>query len=163
MKMKLVIYGAPGYALAACEAIKPLYPKREIACFLVTHMSNNAPVLGGIPVRELSAYAQEMGMEEKRETEVLIATPEQIQAEIEETLELWLPPPQTTYLCSMCGTDETVPRKAWEVSASFRTAGGMSYALCQNIYGAVSYGQAVAGKRVPAGVCVSHSGWHRLL
>ena len=50
-------------------------------------MSNNAPVLGGIPVRELSAYAQEMGMEEKRETEVLIATPEQIQAEIEETLE----------------------------------------------------------------------------
>ncbi len=87
MKMKLVIYGAQGYALAACEAIKTLYPKREIACFLVTHMSNNAPVLGGIPVRELSAYAQEMGMEEKRETEVLIATPEQIQAEIEETLE----------------------------------------------------------------------------
>ena len=75
MKMKLVIYGAQGYALAACEAIKTLYPKREIACFLVTHMSNNAPVLGGIPVRELSAYAQEMGMEENGRQRSLLQPP----------------------------------------------------------------------------------------
>lgn len=85
--MKLAIYGAQGYALGACEAIRTLYPKREISCFLVTRMEGNAPVLGGIPVRELSAYAQGMGAEEKREIEVLIATPEQVQPDIEETLE----------------------------------------------------------------------------
>lgn len=85
--MNLAIYGAQGYALGACEAIRTLYPKREISCFLVTHMDNNAPVLDGIPVRELSAYAQGLGVEEKREIEVLIATPEQAQPDIEETLE----------------------------------------------------------------------------
>ena len=85
--MKLVTYGAQGYALSAFEAIKTLYPKREISCFLVTHRDGNAPVLGGIPVRELSAYAQGLSTEEKQEVEVLIATPEQVQPEIEETLE----------------------------------------------------------------------------
>ena len=53
----LAIYGAQGYALGACEAIRTLYPKREISGFLVTRMEGNVPVLGGIPVRELSAYA----------------------------------------------------------------------------------------------------------
>lgn len=85
--MNLVIYGAQGYALAVYEAITTLYPKRKISCFLVTHMEGNAPVLGGIPVRELSAYTQGMSVEEKRKTEVLIATPEQVQPDIEETLE----------------------------------------------------------------------------
>lgn len=85
--MKLAIYGAQGYALGACEAIRTLYPRREISCFLVTNMDGNASVLGGIPVRELSAYAQGMSVKEKRETEVLIATPEQVQPDIEETLE----------------------------------------------------------------------------
>lgn len=85
--MNLAIYGAQGYALGAYEAMKTLYPKREISCFLVTHMDRNAPVLGGIPVRELSVYAQGLGAEEKREMEILIATPEQVQPDIEETLE----------------------------------------------------------------------------
>ena len=51
--MKLVIYGAQGYALGAYKAIQTLYPKREISCFLVTHMEGNPSVLGGIPVKEL--------------------------------------------------------------------------------------------------------------
>ena len=85
--MNLAIYGAQGYALGTCEAIRTLYPKREISCFLVTRMDGNAPVLGGIPVRELAAYAQGMGPEEKRDIEVLIATPEQVQPDIEEILE----------------------------------------------------------------------------
>lgn len=85
--MNLAIYGAQGYALAVYEAITTLYPKRKISCFLVTHMDGNAPVLGGMPVRELSAYAQGMSVEEKRKMEILIATPEQVQPEIEETLE----------------------------------------------------------------------------
>lgn len=85
--MKLAIYGAQGYALGAYEAIKTLYPRREISCFLVTRMAGNAPVLGGIPVKELAAYAGELSGKEKRQVEILIATPDQVQPEIEEILE----------------------------------------------------------------------------
>lgn len=49
--MNLAIYGAQGYALGTYEAIRTLYPKREIFCFLVTYMDGNALNLGGIPVR----------------------------------------------------------------------------------------------------------------
>lgn len=85
--MNLAIYGAQGYALGACEAIKTLYPKREISCFLVTRMDGNAPVLGGIPVWELSAFAKRLSENEKRQMEILIATPAHVQPEIEENLE----------------------------------------------------------------------------
>lgn len=85
--MNLAIYGAQGYALGTYEAIKTLYPQRKITCFLVTHIEGNARMLGGIPVREVSAYAETLFGEEKRQIEVLIATPGQVQPEIEETLE----------------------------------------------------------------------------
>lgn len=85
--MKLAIYGAQGYALSTYEAIKTLYPKREIPCFLVTHREGNASVLGNIPVKTLAAYAGELSREEKMQVEILIATPDQVQPEIEEILE----------------------------------------------------------------------------
>lgn len=85
--MNLAIYGAQGYALGAYKAIKTLYPKREISCFLVTHMDGNASVLGGIPVKALAAFAGELSGEEKRQMEILIATPDQVQSDIEEILE----------------------------------------------------------------------------
>lgn len=85
--MKLAIYGAQGYALGACKAIQTLYPKREISCFLVTHMDGNSYVLDGIPVKELILFAEEISDEEKRHIEVLIATPEKVQSDIEEILE----------------------------------------------------------------------------
>ncbi|MBQ9361046.1 MAG: DUF4422 domain-containing protein [Lachnospiraceae bacterium] len=85
--MQLVIYGAQGYALGAYEALKSLYPKRAVKCFLVTEMGGNAPMLGGIPVREIASYSEGVSAEERDNTEVLIATPENVQAEIEETLE----------------------------------------------------------------------------
>ena len=85
--MKLVIYGAQGYALGAYEAIKTLYPKREILCFLVTSMGINSSFLGGIPVQEIGPFASRMRREEKEGLEVLIATPDDVQSDIEETLE----------------------------------------------------------------------------
>ncbi len=85
--MKLAIYGAQGYALGAYKAIQTLYPKREISCFLVTHMAGNPSVLGGIPVKELILFAKETSDEEKKDMEVLIATPEKVQSDIEEILE----------------------------------------------------------------------------
>ena len=85
--MKLAIFGAQGYALGAYEALKSLYPRRVIHCFLVSAMGNNAPMLGGIPVREISSVSGEMSIDEKRNIQVLIATPENVQPEIEEVLE----------------------------------------------------------------------------
>ena len=85
--MDLVIYGAQGYALGTYEAINTLYPKRKISCFLVTSMGENAPKLRDVPVKEIATFAKEMSEEEKRDMEILIATPENVQPEIEETLE----------------------------------------------------------------------------
>lgn len=85
--MKFAIFGAQGYALGAYEAIKTLYPRRQIGCFLVTKMGMNAPLLGGIPVREIDSFSAEIGINGKKNIEVLIATPENVQPEIEETLE----------------------------------------------------------------------------
>ncbi len=85
--MKLVIFGAQGYALGVYEAVRLLYPKREIPFFMVTKMGNNAPVLGGIPVREIADVAEELSEGEKRDYEIIIGTPENVQPEIEEMLE----------------------------------------------------------------------------
>lgn len=85
--MKLAIYGAQGYALGAYEALKTLYPNRVIPCFLVSAMGNNATMLGNIPVKELSSFADETAIKDKHDIQILIATPENVQPEIEETLE----------------------------------------------------------------------------
>ncbi len=101
--MKLVIFGAQGYALGIYEAVKLLYPKREIPFFMVTKMGNNAPVLGGIPVREIADVAGVLSEEEKRDYEIIIGTPENVQPEIEETLENY---------CFMCHSRMTSERWA---------------------------------------------------
>lgn len=85
--MDLVIYGAQGYALAVYEALKTIYPRRAISCFLVTKMETNASTLAGIPVKEIGFFSAEMSAEKKQNVEVFIATPENVQSEIEETLE----------------------------------------------------------------------------
>lgn len=87
--MTLLIFGAQGYALGAYIAFKTLYPKRLIPCFVVTSMGNNAETLGGIPVNEIASLSGSMTADEKSNTSILVATPESIQPEIEETLELY--------------------------------------------------------------------------
>ena len=85
--MNLIIFGAQGYALGAYRAISTLYPERSVLCFMVSKMGNNAPVLGGIPVKEIDEVSGSMREEDKSNTEILIATPENIQIEIEKALE----------------------------------------------------------------------------
>ena len=85
--MKLAIFGAQGYALGTHEALRALYPRKTVSCFLVTKLEGNPSVLGGIPVKELAAFSEELSAEEKRDIEILIATPENVQPEIEESLE----------------------------------------------------------------------------
>lgn len=85
--MRLVIYGAQGVALGAYKAIKTVFPEKEVECFLVTSIGNNASVLSGIPVRELQEFVSGMTQEEKNDVEVLIGTPENVMPAIEAGLE----------------------------------------------------------------------------
>jgi hypothetical protein len=85
--MDLVIYGAQGIALGAYRAIQSLAPRRNICCFLVSQMAGNPTILGGLPVREAASFAKALTPEEKDNIEVLIATPENVMPEIEETLD----------------------------------------------------------------------------
>ena len=85
--MKTIIFGAQGYALGTFEAFTTLYPEREIAFFMVSKMEGNPATLGGIAVREIAEVSAGMSDEEKAETEVIIATPENVQREIEGILD----------------------------------------------------------------------------
>lgn len=85
--MNLAIYGARAIALGACEAIHNIYPQRKITCFIVTKREINTEVLAGIPVLELGLYAASLSETEKRNTEILIATPENVMPEIERNLD----------------------------------------------------------------------------
>lgn len=87
MITNIVIYGAQGVALGAYKAIKTVFPDRNVLCFLVTKMGKNAPVLGGLPVKELAEFVFGMTQEEKDKTEVLIATPETVMGAIEKSLD----------------------------------------------------------------------------
>lgn len=85
--MDMVIYGAQAIALGAYDAIHHLYPGRMICCFLVTERSTNPRELSGLPVRELHEFASGLSWEEKENTVVLIATPESVMSEIEQSLD----------------------------------------------------------------------------
>lgn len=85
--MNLVIYGAQATALGAYEAIHKLYPVRKIPCFVVTQRNGNAEYLAGLPVLELEPFAGSLSRKEKENTEILIATPENVMPEIEKSLE----------------------------------------------------------------------------
>lgn len=85
--MDLVIYGAQGIAKGTYDALKALYPRRKIRCYLVSELGSNAPRLCGIPVVELEKYAAALSKEDKQEVEILIAAPENVHSEIEENLE----------------------------------------------------------------------------
>lgn len=85
--MDLIIYGAQGMALGAYEAIHNLYPVRKIRCFLVTEKRHNPESLAGLPVMELEAFSESLSEEEKRNIEILIATPENMMPMIEKKLE----------------------------------------------------------------------------
>lgn len=85
--MKTIIFGAQGYALGTYEAMKTLYPEREIPFFMVSSLEGNPAMLAGVSVKELADVSTSFSDEEKKEIEVIIATPENVQQEIEEILD----------------------------------------------------------------------------
>ena len=76
--MNLAIYGAQGIAMGAYTAIHDLFPARMVECFIVTKRENNAESLAGLPVVELALYADSLSEAEKKQVEILIATPENL-------------------------------------------------------------------------------------
>lgn len=84
--MRTFIFGARGYALGAYMAMKSLYPEREVEGFLVSERGINPLSLGGLPVNVLGEYAAGLSEAEKAEVRIVIATPEDVQEEIEKTL-----------------------------------------------------------------------------
>lgn len=85
--MTLTIFGAQAIALGTYKAIKCLYPQQNIECFIVTKIGDNASALEDCPVRELASYAASLLEEEKKDVVVLIATPENVMADIETSLD----------------------------------------------------------------------------
>lgn len=85
--MNLAIYGAQAIALGAYKAINEIFPTKNVRCFLVTELANNASSLAGLPVRELAEFSDGMSQEEKDNVEILIATPENVMEVIEKSLD----------------------------------------------------------------------------
>ena len=77
---QLVIFGAKSIALGACLAIKRLYPEYEVTGFMVSNLYGNESSLCGLPVKEINCFAD-------KNIWILIATPEDIQGEIERMLQ----------------------------------------------------------------------------
>lgn len=84
--MNLAIYGAQAIALGAYEAIHKNCPDRKVLCFLVTEKGLNSECLRGVPVLETAYFSAILSDQEKRNTEILIATPETVMPEIEREL-----------------------------------------------------------------------------
>lgn len=87
MKKEIAIYGAQGMALGAYEAIQNLYPESVVRCFLVTEKGINEDTLARLPVRELKEFVSDLQENEKESLEILIATPENVMSQIEESLD----------------------------------------------------------------------------
>ena len=85
--MNFAIFGAQGIALGTYESIHKLFPTRKITCFLVTERGDNPEILSGLPVIELSVFSDRLSNEEKDNTEVIIATPENVMDDIEKSLD----------------------------------------------------------------------------
>ena len=85
--MNFAIFGAQAIALGTYKALKKQYPEKNILCFLVSKIGMNSSVLDGLAVKEVDLFAAGLSPFEKENTEVLIATPEQVMPEIEQLLD----------------------------------------------------------------------------
>lgn len=70
-----------------CTAIQKLYLEYSIEGFLVTSLTGNPSLLASFPVMELTSFASSLTEVERLERHILIATPEDVHAEIVECLE----------------------------------------------------------------------------
>lgn len=84
--MQILIYGARSLALGACKALQLLYPAYHIRGFLVTSMTGNRTALAGLPVWEIRDFTENVCAAGREDYHVLVATPEDLHANIVDTL-----------------------------------------------------------------------------
>lgn len=81
--MNLLIFGAKSTALSVYYAIQTLYPDQKIEGFLVSSYKENPAKLAGLSVQEIAVISKEYSDAEKKDTCVLVATPEDVHSPIE--------------------------------------------------------------------------------
>lgn len=84
--MQLFIFGAQAIALETAAALRTLDSSVPLLGFLVTSLEGNPVQLCGLPVLDIERFRREYGAQ-LDDILVLIATPENVQARIEEMLE----------------------------------------------------------------------------
>ena len=85
--MDYMIFGAQGIALGTCKALQKLNNRGIVKGFAVTKKEYNPDSLNGLPVVELKELRDRIAVDDWDAVEFLIATPENVQPEIEEILE----------------------------------------------------------------------------
>lgn len=92
--MEVMIYGAKAIALGVCVAVRKLYPDVPVRGFLVTSRADNPKELAGLPVWQVSDFAQEKTKQagidtgrQQQQIHILIGTPEDMHPQIEEMLQ----------------------------------------------------------------------------
>jgi len=83
--MQLMIFGAQATAASAGAALRDF--GYDVTGYMVTSLAGNVSNIAGVPVRELAACAEIFSSAERTNMMVLIAVPENQQAEIEASLD----------------------------------------------------------------------------
>lgn len=83
---RIVIFGAQSFACGVYKAVQKLYPQYNVECFMVTRLEGNPETLCGLQVKSVSDHAQSLSAEDKMQSIVLVATPEDLFAQIVKTL-----------------------------------------------------------------------------
>lgn len=86
--MDIMIWGAQSIALGLCKALQKFNICGSILGCVVTEKGYNPDTLNGIPVFELENLCDSLPIDVLRDVEFLMATPEDVQSDIEETLEV---------------------------------------------------------------------------
>ena len=85
--MNIVLFGAQAIALGTCKALQKLNNHGMVLGFVVTKKGYNPDVLNGLSVEELGEFHHRLVVADMDSLEFIIATPENVQLEIEESLE----------------------------------------------------------------------------
>lgn len=86
--MEIMIFGAKSLALGACKALQELHKEHSIGGFLVTSLEGNTEVLNGLPVMELSKFADSLTDAKKQEICIFVGTPEDVHPVIVESIKV---------------------------------------------------------------------------
>lgn len=80
--MRTYIFGAKSIAISISRALAALYGNIEIESFLVSSIENNPPEIDNIPVCEIHKTADTLTKQDRNESRVFIAVPEDVHGQV---------------------------------------------------------------------------------